>query len=176
MATRREHEKKRISRSSRRSVASAAAAGAAAGLGYLAGLEAYSPPAPQPANPATADLLRLVRDAPADDAYQHLMAKERRVLDTVDRVVAGSPSPRPDRVVADAGRDEDPRGLLELPLHVLGIRVIGAVREAVEELLAAARERDPQRAVAAVLHEGRAPYLGLAVIALTVLLAMAGGV
>lgn len=88
------------------------------------------------------------------DVYQQLMARERRVLDTVDRVVNDA-----------AQRDRRARSFLHLPLHEVGMRAMAAARGLLDDLSAA---RSPRDAYAALTHPGRAVYLGV----LLLLLAM----
>jgi hypothetical protein len=81
------------------------------------------------------------------DAYQALMQKERRVLDTVDRVVN------------DANRtDADGRSFFQLPLHVIGIRIIAAIRGVMDDLLEA---RSPGAVYAAFMRDDRKVYIGV---------------
>lgn len=97
-------------------------------------------------------------DAVGDDAYQALMAKEARVLDTIDRVVN-------DRIV----RDQEASWLFGVPIHELLMRTVGAALSLFEDLVSA-RSIDQVRE--AVFDEGRRPYLGLALIALSALIAL----
>ena len=91
------------------------------------------------------------------DAYQHLMSKERRVLDTVDRVVN------------DVARKESAeKTLLGMPLHELAMRTVGACRALLDDLVVV---RSPEEAWRALSDPGRVPYLGIALIALSLLLA-----
>ena len=94
-------------------------------------------------------------------AYQGLMAKERRVLDTVDRVVN------------DAARleEEDPP-LARLRLHELLVRSTGALRGLMDDLLEAAEARSAPQALAALTDPGRRVFLGVCLLALGILLAV----
>lgn len=84
------------------------------------------------------------------DVYQSLMSKERRVLDTVDRVVN------------DAARvDADSRAFMQLPLHVVGIRAIAACRGVFIDLMEARRPADVARAI---MKEDRKVYIGVLLI------------
>jgi hypothetical protein len=93
----------------------------------------------------------------AGDVYQALMRKEGRVLDTVDRVVN-------DRLRTDGDR----RSLLQLPLHVIGIRLIRALRGIVDDLVEA---RNVEAAVRAFTREDRRVYLGALIVLLALLVA-----
>jgi hypothetical protein len=84
------------------------------------------------------------------DVYQSLMAKERRVLDTVDRVVN------------DAVRTEtDTLSFVQLPLHEVGIRAIAAARSLFADLMESRRPADFAKAV---MKEDRKVYLGVILI------------
>jgi hypothetical protein len=82
----------------------------------------------------------------APDAYQHLLSRERRVLDTVDRVVN------------DARRSEVRRTpFLRLPLHVIGMRTLSALRGLLDDLVEARSLTDVRDAL---MQEDRKVYLG----------------
>ena len=85
------------------------------------------------------------------DAYSSLMAKERRVLDTVDRVVN-------DAAVTDA----DVRTFFDMPIHEIAIRIVGALRGLMDDLMEARKPKDVWRAL---MHEDRRVYLGLVLMA-----------
>ena len=89
------------------------------------------------------------------DVYQALMSKERRVLDTVDRVVNDSHH-----------RDVDTRSLWEIPLHELVMRVAVAFRSVIEDLMTATSVED---ALAAVAAPERRTYIGVGLVALALL-------
>ena len=91
------------------------------------------------------------------EAYQYLMSRERRVLDTVDRVVNDS------IVKEDAGRT-----LFGMPAHELAMRAIGAVRALFDDLVAARSIEDATHALA---DPDRRPYLGVAMVAIALLMA-----
>jgi hypothetical protein len=92
-----------------------------------------------------------------DEVYQKLMGRERRVLDTVDRVVNDAEQRR--------ARRED--GLLGMPMHEVAMRTIGAVRQLLDDLLDSRTLADLQAALA---NEQRRRYLGVALIALALML------
>lgn len=91
------------------------------------------------------------------DVYQALMRKEGRVLDTVDRVVN-------DRLRTD----DDRRSFLQLPLHVIGIRLVRALRGIVDDLVEA---RNVETVLKAFTREDRRVYLGALVVVLALLIA-----
>ncbi len=92
------------------------------------------------------------------DAYQYLMSRERRVLDTVDRVVNDSIT-----------KEDTERSLLGMPVHELAMRTIGAVRSLLDDLIAARSVEDGRQAI---LDHGRMPFLGIALVALAVFMGM----
>jgi hypothetical protein len=96
------------------------------------------------------------RSGAQPEAYQALMATERRVLDTVDRVV-------------NDARWVDTRDaqFVNLPLSVIGTRAMAAGKAIVTDLVAA---RTPTQAAAALLHGDRKIYVGLALVALALIL------
>ena len=80
------------------------------------------------------------------------MMRERRVLDTVDRVVN------------DAARtDGDTRAFLQLSLHEVGIRAIRVMRGLMDDLLESRSLDDVYRAL---MRPGRKVYIGLVLIVL----------
>lgn len=91
------------------------------------------------------------------ESYQYLMSRERRVLDTVDRVVNDS------IVREDAGRT-----LFGMPVHELAMKTIGAVRSLMDDLIAT---RTLQGVADALREPRRMPYLGVAMVAVALLLA-----
>ena len=93
-------------------------------------------------------------DMPAGDVYQELMKKERRVLDTVDRVVNDS-------------RAKESVAFLNLPLHVIAIRMVAAVKGLLDDLMEARSYKDVARAL---LQPDRRTYLGMCVIALALII------
>lgn len=103
------------------------------------------------------DLLELVRhgekrgidpgSSDPSDVYQDLLARERRVLDTIDRVVN------------DASRnDGDNRGFLQLPLHEIGIRGIRVMRGLMDDLV---ESRSFSDVCKAIMRPGRKVYIGV---------------
>jgi hypothetical protein len=91
------------------------------------------------------------------ELYQSLMAKERRVLDTIDRVVNDS-----------VRSDREERSLLQLPLHELGVRAIAAARGLFHDVVEARRPRD---VLNAVTKDDRMVYLGVFLILLALCVA-----
>jgi hypothetical protein len=94
------------------------------------------------------------------DVYQQLMARERRVLDTVDRVVND-----------DLERQTTSSTLLRMPVHELCMRTVSAVRGLFDDLVEAAAAKSTADALAAIRNPNRLPFLGIASIALALLLA-----
>lgn len=87
----------------------------------------------------------------SDDVYQSLMARERRVLDTVDRVVNDARQ-----------RNEDTRPLHQLPLHELCMRTMASLQGLAEELAVA---RTPQAVMLAFkMPPERRTFLGVALV------------
>jgi hypothetical protein len=105
---------------------------------------------------------RPVRSAdPKDpgDVYQDLMARERRVLDTVDRVVN------------DASRERREAGTLAgMPVHEVVMRTVSAVTALFEDLVVCRSLEDLRAALA--VEPARRPFLGIALVALAILLGM----
>jgi hypothetical protein len=91
------------------------------------------------------------------DTYQYLMSRERRVLDTVDRVVN-------DSIV----KDESERTLFGMPVHELTMRTVGSVRALIDDLISARNLSDVS---AALSDPRRRPYLGVAMVAIALILA-----
>lgn len=94
--------------------------------------------------------------ADIDDAYIQLMSKERRVLDTVDRIVN------------DTVRVSKERGLADMPLHEVAVRIVSSIRSLLDDLLASKSIKD---AVNAITNESRRTYLGICLIIAGFLLA-----
>ena len=91
------------------------------------------------------------------DSYQYLMSRERRVLDTVDRVVN-------DSIVRDAGASS----IFGVPVHELAMRTVGAIRALLDDLIAAHSVSDVSDAIRA---PRRLPYLGVALVSVALILA-----
>lgn len=85
------------------------------------------------------------------DVYQHLLGKERRVLDTVDRVVN-------DARLFDAERTSS---IFKLPLHVICMRLIATIRMIMDDILEA---RSPTDVVKAFFEEERKMYVGMLIV------------
>ena len=94
------------------------------------------------------------------DPYQQLMQRERRVLDTVDRVVND-----------DIDRRSSKTGLLGMSIAELCYRTVSAVRGLFDDLVDAASARSPADLVAALTNPHRMPFLGVALVAIALLLA-----
>lgn len=86
------------------------------------------------------------------DPYQHLLSRERRVLDTVDRVVN-------DARAADVRH----RPFLQLPLHVIGMRAVSSLRAVLDDLVDA---RSMSAVRDAVLQDDRKVYVGVCLLLL----------
>ena len=118
-----------------------------------------APPPPDGYDAATAysELLAAVtaranREAGHADAYQQLMAKEQRVLDTIDRVVN-------EREVSARHASS----ILGMGLAQHGSRLVAVMRSLLDDLTAAQTVQD---AIRAVWQEDRRLYLGVALVAL----------
>lgn len=94
------------------------------------------------------------------DVYQSLMSRERRVLDTVDRVVND-----------DIRKRADSSSLAGMPLHELCYRTISSVRGLFDDLLNAASSRSPADALASLRNQHRMPFIGIALVVLGLVLA-----
>jgi len=92
------------------------------------------------------------------DAYQYLMSRERRVLDTVDRVVNDS-----------IRNKEEGSTLLGLPIHELAMRTAGALRALLDDLIACRSLSDVKEAL---YDPARLPFLGVALVSLAVFVGM----
>ena len=103
-----------------------------------------------PATPGGAD----------QDAYQQLMSRERRVLDTVDRVVND-----------DVARRSARSGILSMSLAELCFRCVSALRGLFDDLIDAASARSLADALAALRNPHRLPFLGVTLVALALMLA-----
>ena len=104
----------------------------------------------------------------AADAYQQLMARERRVLDTVDRIVNDAERGAAER---DIGGPAAALARGDMPAHEVLMRTAGSVRLLFEDLVACRSMEDVRRTLLGVDRSQR-PFLGLALIALAALLAM----
>jgi hypothetical protein len=83
----------------------------------------------------------------ATDTYQYLMSREKRVLDTVDRVVNDS-----------WRKDAETRTFLQLPLHEIGGRILSTLNAILEDLVAA---RNATSVYKALVHGERKIYTGI---------------
>lgn len=93
------------------------------------------------------------------DVYSDLMAKERRVLDTVDRVVNDAVETR--RQVRSP--------LSGMPVHEVAMRTMGALRSLWDDLISAQSLKD---VLDALQDPSRVMYLGIALVALAVLMSL----
>ena len=94
------------------------------------------------------------------DPYQQLMSRERRVLDTVDRIVND-----------DVERRTKGSGLMGMSLAELCFRVVSALHGLFQDLVDAAADRSVPDALAALRNPHRMPFLGVALVATALLLA-----
>ncbi len=94
------------------------------------------------------------------DAYQQLMSRERRVLDTVDRVVND-----------DVARRSVRSGILSMSLAELCFRSVSALRGLFDDLIDAATARSLPDALAALRNPHRMPFLGVTLVAVALMLA-----
>jgi hypothetical protein len=92
------------------------------------------------------------------DVYSDLMSKERRVLDTIDRVVN-------DAVVTSRNKDGG-GGLIGMPVHEIIMRTIGSMRSMWDDLISA---RSIEDVVSALKDRSRHAFLGIAMISIAVI-------
>lgn len=97
------------------------------------------------------------------DVYQNLMAREQRVLDTVDRVVNDASRRR-----RGSRGSRKKRAFLNLTVHQVGVRTIAAARGLLDDLVAV---RKPVDLYNALLHPERAVYLGVMLLLLAMCVA-----
>jgi hypothetical protein len=91
------------------------------------------------------------------DVYQQLVSKERRVLDTVDRVIN------------DAAEREARQTLLhKMPVHEVIMRTLGSLRALWDDLMSV---EEPMDVVVALADPARRPFLGIFLIAVAIILA-----
>ena len=94
------------------------------------------------------------------DVYSDLMAKERRVLDTVDRVVNDAVETRKER---------SPFSKQGMPVHEVAMRTMGALRSLWDDLISAQSLKD---VMDALQDPSRVMYIGIALVALAVLMSL----
>ena len=94
------------------------------------------------------------------DVYQKLLAKEKNVLDTVNRVVNDK-----------LQHKRASTGIFRMPLHELCMRTISAVHTLFDDLVDAAASRSSNDAIAALKNNQRLPFLGVALVTLALFLA-----
>lgn len=92
------------------------------------------------------------------DQYQHLMSREKRVLDTIDRVVNDSLS-----------KKDDESSLLGLPVHTLALRSAGSLRALLDDLVVSRSIEDVVRALTDPL---RRPYIGVALVTIGIIVGL----
>ena len=92
------------------------------------------------------------------DQYQYLMSREKRVLDTVDRVVNDS-----------LAKKDEGSTLLGLPVHTLAMRCAGSLRALLDDLVAS---RSIEDVVKALVDPLRRPYIGIAMVAIGVIVGL----
>ena len=149
-------------------VSAAPVAGARAGVG--AGAEAEAPKGFD-AQDEYRTLLSLVskekkrerrprkgKDVSQEDVYQQLMSKERRVLDTVDRVVNDA-----------AERRHKETFLHRMPVHEIVMRTLGAVHALWDDLI---MSKSIEEALEALSDKGRMPFIGISLIAIAIIVAV----
>jgi hypothetical protein len=124
------------------------------------------------------DATTLLNDADAalpgfDDVYGDIMRKEERVLDTVDRVVNHA------RL-----SETQQRSFMRQPLHVVLTRIIETVKLIMEDIMSmcaeSSRKKDSGGSVwsnlaAIVMKEDRKIYIGILLIALSIVATLASG-
>lgn len=93
-----------------------------------------------------------------DDVYRRLMSKERRVLDTIDRVVNDSNQ-----------RDLDDGMISRMAVHEIVMRVLAALRTLWDDLLSSRTGADVWLALS---DKDRMPYVGMALVAGSALVAI----
>ena len=96
------------------------------------------------------------------DVYQALMEKERRVLDSIDRIVSSK----------DASQAES-EDVVRMPIHKIAIKCIGATQTLLDDLVSARSIHDAIRAFTA--HERRI-YIGIVIALLGLALSLFGSV
>lgn len=94
-----------------------------------------------------------------DSVYSELMAKEQRVLDTVDRVVNDA--------VDTSRRSSSP--LAGMPVHEVAMRTMGALRSLWDDLISA---RSLEDVLEALRDPSRVVYIGIALVLLAAMLSV----
>lgn len=97
-------------------------------------------------------------EADPEEVYTRLMSKERRVLDTVDRVVNDSSERRASESL-----------LHKMPVHEIVMRTLGATRALWDDII---EVRTVDDVVRALVDKQRLPYIGIMLIAIAVVLAV----
>jgi hypothetical protein len=102
----------------------------------------------------------LMSSAAEEDVYSDLMSRERRVLDTVDRVVNDAIETR---------RNRSSSSLSGMPVHEVAMRTMGAVRSLWDDLINAASLED---VMTALTDPSRVLFLGIAMVTLAAMMAI----
>lgn len=103
---------------------------------------------------------RTMQSARDLDVYQSLMSREKRVLDTIDRVVND-----------DIQRRATSSSLAGMPLHELCYRTIESIRGLFDDLITAASSRSWEDVLAALRNQHRMPFIGIALVTIGLVLA-----
>jgi hypothetical protein len=90
------------------------------------------------------------------DVYQALMEKERRVLDSIDRIVSSKDESK-----------EDSEDVVRMPIHKIAIKCIATTQNLLDDLVAA---RSVQEGIRAFTAPERRIYIGIVVALLGVAL------
>lgn len=94
------------------------------------------------------------------DPYQYLMSREDRVLKTLNRVVDDNLANRHTTATTS---------LFAMPVHEIAMRTAGSLRSLLDDLLISRSIDDVK---SAMFDPIRTPYLGLALVAIAILLGM----
>ena len=92
------------------------------------------------------------------DIYQELMAKERRVLDTVDRVVNDAAERRLEETVFH-----------RMPVHEIIMRTLGSMHALWDDLVTSTSAKDVWEALA---DKQRMPFIGLVLVTTSIVIAL----
>ena len=92
------------------------------------------------------------------DQYQYLMSREKRVLDTIDRVVNDS-----------LVKKEEGSTLLALPVHTLAMKSAGSLRALLDDLMVS---RSYEDVIKALMDPERRPYIGIAMVVIGIIVGL----
>ena len=92
------------------------------------------------------------------DQYQYLMSREKRVLDTIDRVVNDS-----------LVKKEEGSTLLDLPVHTLAMKSAGSLRALLDDLMVS---RSYEDVIKALTDPMRRPYIGIALVVIGIIVGL----